>query len=120
MSDTYTAYEHANRNQAEIESSSTCACYGCYASFAASEVTRFTHTTAWCPRCEAWATVMGDASGLPLERDFLEAVHDHWIGPQEWLDEQAERTHLIAKALYEKPDSPPAAPAKTRPWWRLW
>ncbi|QXI31146.1 hypothetical protein [Pseudomonas vanderleydeniana] len=26
MSDAYTAYEHANRNQAEIETSSTCAC----------------------------------------------------------------------------------------------
>ncbi|NWA05390.1 hypothetical protein [Pseudomonas gingeri] len=40
MSDTYTAYEHAKNNQAEIERSSTDACFGCYATFAAVEVTR--------------------------------------------------------------------------------
>ncbi|WP_397459072.1 hypothetical protein AB3464_04615 [Pseudomonas asplenii] len=120
MSDTYEAHDHANRNQAEIENSNACACFGCYADFAASEVTRFTDTTAWCPRCEAWATVIGDASGLPLERAFLEAVHDHWIGDQEWLDEQTERTHNIAKALYEKPASAPIAVENSRPWWRFW
>ncbi|MGY2224977.1 hypothetical protein ACW9IK_20020 [Pseudomonas gingeri] len=120
MSDTYTAYEHAKNNQAEIERSSTGACFGCYATFAAAEVTRCTNGTAWCPRCEAFGTVLGSASGLPLDPTFLEEVHDHWIGPQEWLDEQAARTHAIATALYEKSGAHSADAKKARPWWRFW
>lgn len=120
MSDTYIAYEHANRNKDEVESSDTCACFSCYSAFPAVEVTKWTEHTAWCLRCEAYATVLGDASGLPLRRDFLEAVHDHWIGPQHWLDEQAARTQSIAAAVSLQPDIETGAPRKKRSWWKLW
>ena len=119
MTDTYSAHDHANNNQAEILLSSECACFGCYAAFPAHEVTRWTGSTAWCPKCEAFGTLLWDASGLPLTREFLESVHDHWIGPQEWLDELAEQTHKIATALY-KPVDGTADVRKSRPWWRFW
>ena len=67
MPDTYSTHDHANRNQTEILASNHCACFGCYAVFPASDVTRFTETTAWCPKCEAFSTVVGDASELPLD-----------------------------------------------------
>ncbi|MCP1453436.1 hypothetical protein [Pseudomonas kilonensis] len=119
MPDTYSAHDHANRNQAEILISNDCACFGCYAVFPASDVTRFTETTAWCPKCEAFSTVVGDASELPLDREFLEAVHDHWIGPQDWLDEMAAQTHAIATAVYTQ-TSTTMDEERVRPWWKFW
>lgn len=117
--DTYSAYDHANRNQAEILVSHNCACFGCYAVFPASNVVQWTDSTAWCPECEAFSTVIGDASGFMLDLNFLEAVHDHWIGPQEWLDELAAQTHAVATALY-KPTSGAINQSIKRPWWKLW
>lgn len=117
MPDTYSAHDHANRNQKEILISNECACFGCYAEFPASEVTRFTETTAWCPKCEAFSTVIGDASELPLDREFLEAVHDHWIGPQDWLDEMAAETHAVATAAYR---GTTMDVERARPWWKFW
>jgi len=47
-------------------------------------------------------------------------VHDHWIGPQQWLDEQAARTQSIAAAVSQQPDIETGAFRKKRSWWQLW
>jgi hypothetical protein len=127
MSDTYAAYDHSKNNQAEISRSLTCACFNCYAEFPANQVIKWTEQTAWCPSCEAYSTVLGDASGLPLERDFLNAVHDHWIGQQEEHDAMAAETHkqtLAALANRQNPSKrhiTEKGPQGNRsPWWKLW
>lgn len=120
MNDTFAAYEHANRNQGEIEQSGNCACFSCYSVFPATDVGKWTETTAWCPRCEAYGTVLGDRSGLPLEQEFLMAAHDHWIGPQEWLDTLAAETQLIAASRSRQLPINASATPKKNAWWKFW
>ncbi|WP_301535143.1 hypothetical protein [Pseudomonas sp. CAN1] len=120
MSDTFAAYDHANKNEQEIAQSSQCGCFSCYTTFPAADVKKWTDGTAWCPLCEAYRTVLGDKSGLLLTEEFLMAAHDHWIGPQQWLDALAVETQSIAASRSRKlPPDVRSAP-KCLPWWKFW
>ncbi|GFM70773.1 hypothetical protein PSCICL_17650 [Pseudomonas cichorii] len=73
MADTCSAHDHANNNQAEILVSSECACFGCYAVFPASDVTGWTDSTAWCPKCEL-GLVFGERNGLDEGTVFFQYI----------------------------------------------
>ncbi len=75
------AYDAATRNRSLIEKSEICGCYSCCRTFPASEVTSYVSSeepTAECPYCFS-DSVIPDAAGLPLTKDFLEAMRKQWL-----------------------------------------
>ena len=74
------AHRHAAANAREIELSAVCGCFYCCTSYGAAEVDRYlADGTAVCPHC-AIDSVLGDASGLPIEAPgFLTAMHERWF-----------------------------------------
>lgn len=89
------AHKHCGRHRAEIESSRVCGCFHCISTFAPSEIEEWCDegdATAICPRCDIDA-VIGDASGLPVDAEFLAAMHERWFeqttGPGDPLFDEA-------------------------------
>lgn len=66
-----------------VKASSRCGCYHCLSIFPATAVDRWCDgrwiggKTALCPVCRL-DSVVPDASGLPIDRDFLEALQPTW------------------------------------------
>jgi hypothetical protein len=77
------AYRHAVRHRVELQQSEACACFNCFARFAPSEVKSWIDTgqTALCPECSMDA-VIGSASGIDLDYDFLERMKKRWFPTQ--------------------------------------
>ncbi|MDC9825045.1 cytoplasmic protein [Devosia sp. ZB163] len=76
------AHEHSWKHRQEVESSTTCGCYFCLATFAPSDITEWIDegSCAMCPRCGIDA-VLGDASGLPVSDDeFLLLMRREFFG----------------------------------------
>jgi hypothetical protein len=74
------AHEHCSLHRAEVEISSLCGCFYCFATFLPSEISQWIDEgqTALCPKCEI-DTVIGTASGFPMTREFLTRMHEHWF-----------------------------------------
>ena len=74
------AHKHCIYNRAELECSSICGCFYCFATFAPSEIEEWIDEgqTALCPKCPVDA-VIGSASGYPVTREFLTLMHDKWF-----------------------------------------
>lgn len=74
------AHKHTMDNRHEIERSMECACFDCGEIYNASEVTEWTDNgnTALCPHC-GMDCVLGDASGIALTSEFLNAMYRHWF-----------------------------------------
>jgi len=76
------AHSHATNNFAELEASTTAACFYCLEVYPASKIERWLKEgkgTACCPECTIDA-VIGDASSLPIaDRKFRDAMHDYWF-----------------------------------------
>lgn len=74
------AHRHTMRNRAEIEASNMCACFDCGKTFPSCVVTAFIDDgqTAMCPHC-GMDTVIGDASGISLDENFLKAMRRRWM-----------------------------------------
>ena len=79
------AHRHSSRNRAELERSTLCCCFYCGASFAPADIIDWIDTrnpreawTARCPHCGI-DSVIGDASGLPMETPFLDAMYARWF-----------------------------------------
>ncbi|NUQ35056.1 MAG: cytoplasmic protein [Planctomycetaceae bacterium] len=68
------------KNRQEILSSRLCGCFSCLAIFPPDEVVDWTDDdqTAICPRCPV-DSVIGSASGFPIEKDFLAKMHKRWF-----------------------------------------
>jgi len=70
-----------NRNS--IQSSRMAGCFYCLNTFPAYEVVDWLdeqyeqQASAICPRCKAGA-VLGDSSGYPIEKEFLERMNIRW------------------------------------------
>jgi hypothetical protein len=70
-----------NRNS--MQSSQMAGCFYCLNTFPAYEVVDWLdeqyeqQASAVCPRCKA-AAVIGDASGHPIEEEFLEKMNSRW------------------------------------------
>ncbi|TSJ77520.1 cytoplasmic protein [Rariglobus hedericola] len=89
---------HSYQNRAEIKASDSCACFHCLARFKSHEIKRWYDTddpnwdgepildsgpypgmTAGCPVCEN-DSVIGSASGLDLNDEFLRSLDKYWNG----------------------------------------
>jgi hypothetical protein len=74
------AHKHSINNRIEIEKSSLCGCFYCFAVFSPSDIVEWIDDceTALCPKCPV-DSVLGSASGYPITREFLQLMHDHWF-----------------------------------------
>lgn len=68
-------------NHKAIEESENCGCYCCLAVFSKHDITQWTDwgDTALCPKCGVDA-VLPQTSGIALEVDQLQEIHDFWLG----------------------------------------
>ena len=71
-------------NWASVMESKTCGCYYCGSIFPSSIITDDDWTpdlhgrTVLCPCCGIDA-VIGDSSGIPIQKDVLEELYAHWF-----------------------------------------
>jgi hypothetical protein len=74
------AHARCSLHRAEILRSESCACFYCFASFPPAEIQEWVDEgeTALCPRCGI-DSVLGSASGLPLDENLLRSMHEHWF-----------------------------------------
>ncbi len=76
------AHRHSIHHRSEIEASEICGCFYCLAVFPNEEIVdwgqAYEPDTATCPRCGI-DSVIGSASGFPIEREFLEAMKRYWF-----------------------------------------
>jgi hypothetical protein len=74
------AHARSIRHRAEILASRRCGCFYCLASFAADAIEAWVDAgqTARCPRCGI-DSVIGDASGFPIDETFLRRMRQHWF-----------------------------------------
>jgi hypothetical protein len=74
------AHKHCIKHRAEIESSSLCGCFCCFAIFPPSEIEKWIDDgqTAICPKCPV-DSVIGSASGYPITPEFLREMHARWF-----------------------------------------
>ena len=74
------AHKRSIRHRMEIEASALCGCFYCLNIFVPARVAEWCDDgqTALCPHCGI-DSVIGDASGYPVEQDFLTAMNQHWF-----------------------------------------
>ena len=81
-SDHIAAHKHCFKNHREIMDSEICGCFYCIAIFRPSEITDWinddSQAKAQCPKCGI-DSVIGSASGFPIEAAFLERMNAHWF-----------------------------------------
>ena len=89
-SDVREAHEHCTLHREELGQSTVCGCFHCCTIFPPAEITEWIDPapemrdngmqgkTALCPRCGI-DSVMGDRSGYPITKDFLEEMRAHWF-----------------------------------------
>lgn len=87
------ASKAAFENWDSVKKSSLCGCYYCGRIFPSSDVTDNDWVpdrhgrTVLCPHCSI-DSVIGDASGIPIQKDVLDELHDHWFGGPEDEEKQ--------------------------------
>ena len=87
------ASKAAFENWESVKKSSLCGCFYCGRIFPSSEVTDndwvpdLHGRTVLCPHCSI-DSVIGDASGIPIQKDVLDELHDHWFGGPESEEKQ--------------------------------
>ena len=82
------AHRHSALHRAEIVRSELCGCFFCLATFAPEIIVTWienrnvvqghTGVTAVCPSCGI-DSVIGSASGYPVDKEFLAAMKDRWF-----------------------------------------
>ena len=78
------AHAHSSAHRDELARSEKCACFYCCKSFSPAEIEDWTcgrdgaANAALCPKCGI-DSVLGDASSLTLDAEFLEAMHARWF-----------------------------------------
>ena len=78
------ANKHTLFHREELMQSETCGCFQCGAIFKPDEIKEWEYekkgvgTTALCPNC-GMDTVVGSASGYPINEDFLTQMHQRWF-----------------------------------------
>ena len=80
LRDQVTAHRHCILHRSELMDSDICGCFYCISTFPASEIEIWTDNgqTAICPKCGI-DSVIGSASGYPVDSLFLKKMHDHWF-----------------------------------------
>ena len=75
------AHDCSFSNKEQIEKSEKCGCFFCGEIFSPSEITDYLPDeppTAECPFCYT-DSVIGDASGFPITKDFLKKMKKRWF-----------------------------------------
>ena len=75
------AHDCSFSNKEQIEKSEKCGCFSCCEIFTPSEITDYLPDeppTAECPFCHI-DSVIGDASGFPITKDFLKKMKKRWF-----------------------------------------
>ncbi len=74
------AHDHCSLNRVELQNSTLCGCFYCFAIFAPDEISEWIvdGRTAVCPKCPV-DSVIGSASGFPITPEFLHRMHDKWF-----------------------------------------
>lgn len=74
------AHKHSIRHRQEIEASQKCGCFFCMEIYGPDAITEWVDdaNTALCPKCSI-DSVIGDASGFPIDTDFLKRMNQHWF-----------------------------------------
>ena len=75
------AHDCSFSNKEQIEKSEKCGCFSCCKIFSPSEITDYLPDeppTAECPFCHT-DSVIGDASGFPITKDFLKKMKKRWF-----------------------------------------
>lgn len=80
MSDHVAARVLSSRHRQELLASPTCVCVLCLRTFPPSAIVQRVDDdpTAICPHCGI-DSVIGFASGYPINAGFLERMHSHWF-----------------------------------------
>lgn len=79
------AHKHCFENEKEVMSSNLCGCFYCLKIFTPNHITDDdwiddkNGRTAQCPSCGI-DSVIGDASGYPITKEFLAEMEDIWFG----------------------------------------
>ncbi len=77
--DVVKAHEACTANRDALQKSKLCGCFDCLEVFQPSEITEYlADGTALCPHCRV-DSVIGDASGFPVTKDFLEKMKKYWF-----------------------------------------
>ena len=83
------AHKHSFGNQEELKRSKACGCFYCQEIFPPDKIHYYTPDfpdgtlasrvlTAICPYCEI-DSIIGDASGFPVEKNFLKAMGEYFF-----------------------------------------
>jgi len=75
------AHKHSINNKEEIMNSKVCGCFYCREMFVPTEIKHWikdSKLTAQCPYCLI-DSVIGDASGIPITKAFLDAMYKRWF-----------------------------------------
>ena len=75
------AHDCSFSNKEQIEKSEKCGCFFCGEIFSPSEITDYLPDeppTAECPFCHT-DSVIGDASGFPITKEFLKKMKKRWF-----------------------------------------
>lgn len=75
------AHDRSIRNKEQLEQSKICGCFSCCRIFPPSEITDYIPDeppTAECPYCYV-DSVIGDASGFPITKEFLRKMNKRWF-----------------------------------------
>lgn len=78
------AHTHSIDHRDSIAISETCGCFHCLATFSPDAIGEWidvidgVNVTALCPECGI-DSVIGSASGYPIERVFLQLMRTHWF-----------------------------------------
>jgi hypothetical protein len=74
------AHCHSSGHRAEVEASEVRGCFYSLARFSPTEIPIWVDEdqTALCPKCGI-DSVIGSASGYPVDLPFLQRMHDHWF-----------------------------------------
>jgi Zn finger protein HypA/HybF involved in hydrogenase expression len=73
------AHDHSEY-QTEILKSDICGCFRCLKTFTPDQIDQWHGELALCPMCGI-DSVIGSASGFPIEKEFLSKMHDFWFSP---------------------------------------
>jgi len=77
------AHKHSARHRSELENSTKCGCFYCLETFKLPDISEpewiDDDTTLLCPFCGI-DSVIGDASGHPLDSSFLQLMRARWFG----------------------------------------
>jgi hypothetical protein len=76
------AHKFCRANRGTLEKSTLAGCFYCKEIYPANEIEEWVNDkagqTALCPKCMI-DSVIGDASGIELNADFLNAMHEMWF-----------------------------------------